>query len=366
MLVSKRMGRPKLPLELSNATRAELESLSKSRTLPSALVKRAKMVLWSAEGLSNGVIAERLQTSQPLVSLWRRRFREQGLAGLYGESRPGRPRTHDEERIASLLNKTLSSKPKGATQWTVRSLAADTGISKSAVQRYLALFNVQPHRSRSFKLSTDPFFVEKLRDVVGLYLNPPENALVLCVDEKTQIQALERSQPLLPIGLGYVEGVTHDYYRHGTTTLFAALDVARGTVISQCKPRHRHQEFLAFLRHLDESVPPTLDVHLVIDNYATHKHAAVKRWLANRPRYHVHFTPTYASWLNQVERWFGIITQRAIRRGSFRNVKQLVQRIDDFVAHYNDDARPFMWTATSESILGKLERLCTAINGTPH
>jgi putative transposase len=366
MRVSKRTGRPRLPLDLTPQTRAELESLSKSRTLPAALVRRAKMVLWSAEGLTNTVIAERLQTTEPLVSLWRRRFREQGLAGLYGESRPGRPRSYDDDQVAALITKTISSKPSNATQWTVRGLSAETGISKSAVQRYLALFHVQPHRTRSFKLSTDPFFVDKVRDVVGLYLNPPDKALVLCVDEKSQIQALERSQPLLPLGLGYVEGVTHDYYRHGTTTLFAALDVAKGTVLTQCKPRHRHQEFLAFLRYLDQNLPEDLDVHVILDNYSTHKHAAVKRWLAAHPRYHLHFTPTYASWLNQVERWFALITQRTIRRGSFRSVKQLVHRIDDFVTAYNDTARPFLWTATADSILGKIHRLCTAINGTSH
>ena len=208
-----------------------------------------------------------------------------------------------------------------------------TAISKSTVARYFALFGLQPHRSKSFKLSTDPFFVEKVRDIVGLYLNPPDKALVLCVDEKSQVQALERTQPVLPMGLGYVEGVTHDYYRHGTTTLFAALNVLDGTVITQCKPRHRHQEFLAFLNHLDRNVPADLDVHLIADNYGTHKHPRVKAWLARRPRYHIHYTPTYSSWLNQVERWFGLITQQAIRRGSFRSVRELVQKIDQYVIH---------------------------------
>src|SRR5438874_4905192 len=221
-------------------------------------------------------------------------------------------------------------------------------------------------RAQMLLLSTDPFFVEKLRDVVGLYLNPPDHALVLSVDEKSQVQALERTQPGLPLGLGYVQGITHDYYRHGTTTLFAALDVAAGTVLHQCKPRHRHQEFLAFLRYLDAQVPPHLDVHLIVDNYGTHKHAKVRRWLARHPRYHLHFTPTYASWLNQIERWFALITQRAIRRGSFTSVPQLVAKIDQFVQHYNRHARPFLWTATADSILGKIERLCTVINGTRH
>ena len=245
-------------------------------------------------------------------------------------------------------------------------MAAHTGISKSTVARYFALFGLQPHRSKSFKLSTDPFFVEKVRDIVGLYLNPPDNALVLCVDEKSQVQALERTQPVLPMGLGYVEGVTHDYYRHGTTTLFAALDIVDGGVISQCKPRHRHQEFLSFLKHLDANMPADLELHLIADNYATHKHPKVRAWLASHPRFHLHFTPTYSSWLNQIERWFALITQQAIRRGSFRNVRELVGKIDAYVAHYNAHKRPFVWTATADSIFNKLQRICKLINGTQH
>ena len=225
---------------------------------------------------------------------------------------------------------------------------------------------MQPHRSKSFKLSTDPFFVEKVRDVVGLYLDPPDKALVLSVDEKSQIQALERTQPLLPMGLGYVEGVTHDYYRHGTTTLFAALNVLDGSVISQCRPRHRHQEFLSFLNHLERQVPDDLAVHLIADNYATHKHPRVKAWLARHRRFHIHYTPTYASWLNQVERWFALITQQAIRRGSFRSVRELVASIDRYVTHYNEHKRPFVWTATADSIFEKLQRICKVINGTQH
>ncbi len=245
-------------------------------------------------------------------------------------------------------------------------MAEEIEVSKSTIQRIWNVFGIKPHCQRHFKLSTDPFFVEKVRDIVGLYLNPPDKAMVLCVDEKSQIQALDRTQPMLPLGLGYVEGVTHDYVRHGTTTLFAALDIANGKVISQCKRRHRHQEFLQFLRHVDASVPKGLDIHLVVDNYATHKHAKVKKWLAARPRYHMHFTPSYSSWLNQVERWFGIITQRAIRRGSFKSVKELVARIEYFVKSYNRNSRPFAWTATADSILQKIERLCKVICGTPH
>jgi putative transposase len=234
------------------------------------------------------------------------------------------------------------------------------------VQRYFQLFGLQPHRTESFKLSNDPFFVEKLRDVVGLYLSPPENALVLCVDEKSQCQALERTQPMLPMGLGYVEGVTHDYKRHGTTTLFAALNVLNGAVLAACKPRHRHQEFLSFLREIDKAVPAELDVHCIVDNYATHSHPKVKAWLAGRPRWHMHFVPTYSSWLNQVERFFALITDKAIRRGSFTSVKQLVSRIHQFVTHHNTHCQPFRWTATADSILEKLHRLCSRISGTGH
>jgi transposase len=234
------------------------------------------------------------------------------------------------------------------------------------VHRIWQAFGLQPHRQKSFKLSTDPFFVEKVRDIVGLYLSPPENAVVLCVDEKSQIQALERTQPMLPMGLGYVEGVTHDYQRHGTTTLFAALDIANGDVIAQCKPKHRHQEYLNFLKLVDENVPRNLDIHLVVDNYATHKHPKVKRWLAIHDRWHVHYTPTYSSWLNQVEIWFNLITQRAIRRGTFRSVKELVSKIEEYIRQYNRHARPFAWTATADSILQKIKRLSQAISETGH
>jgi putative transposase len=359
-------GRPKAELKLSRQEQAQLSSLAASRSLPHALVARAKLVLWAAGGASNSTIAQRLSWSLPTVGKWRQRFVEQRVAGLHDELRPGRPRSYGDEQVAGLINRVLHSKPEAATQWSVRSVAEQTGISKSTVARYFALFGLQPHRSQNFKLSTDPFFVEKVRDVVGLYLNPPDKALVLCVDEKSQVQALERTQPVLPIGLGYLEGVTHDYYRHGTTTLFAALNVIDGSVISQCKPRHRHQEFLAFLKHLDHNVPEDLEVHLIADNYATHKHPRVKAWLAHRPRYHMHYTPTYASWLNQVERWFALITQQAIRRGSFRSVRELVHRIDQYVTHHNTHKRPFVWTATADSIFEKLQRLCKLINGTQH
>jgi putative transposase len=359
-------GRPKTTLNLTDDERDQLCSLARSRTLPSALVARARLVLWSAEGESNSEIAARLRWSKATVGKWRQRFVAHRLAGLYDETRPGRPRSLDDEQVASLLKRTLSRKPAGGTHWSVREAARVSGISKSTVHRLFQAFALQPHRTRTFKLSTDPFFVEKVRDIVGLYLNPPDHALVLCVDEKSQIQALNRTQPVLPMGLGYVEGITHDYVRHGTTTLFAALDIATGVVFTECKPRHRHQEFLAFLRNLDACIPPDLDVHLIVDNYATHKHAKVRTWLARRPRYQVHYTPTYSSWLNQVERWFALITQRTIRRGSFRSVKDLVEKIDSFVRSYNRSHRPFVWTATADSILAKIVRLCSHISGTSH
>ncbi|MGH8761440.1 MAG: IS630 family transposase [Burkholderiales bacterium] len=359
-------GRALPELKLSDDEHSQLLAMSSSRSLPHGMVRRAQIVLASAAGENNKDIAQRMRLTQLTVGKWRRRYLAAGLQGLHDELRPGRPRSLADERVAEVINTALQAPPRHATHWTVRSMAGQTGISKSTVQRWFELFGMQPHRQKTFKLSNDPFFVEKVRDIVGLYLNPPDAAVVLCVDEKSQIQALERTQPLLPLGLGYVEGVTHDYIRHGTTTLFAALDVASGEVITQCKARHRHQEFLAFLRHVDREVPPPFDVHLIVDNYATHKHAKVKAWLARRPRFHVHFTPTYASWLNLVERWFGIITQQAIRRGSFSNVKMLVQRIDQFVNHYNATSRPFVWTATADSILAKIERLALLISGTGH
>lgn len=360
------MARSHSTVVLTREERLQLESIARSRSMPHGLVRRAQIVLGAADGLGTSELARRHRVSRPTVSLWRKRWREGGLAGLHTELRPGRPRTIDDERVAELVNTTLHSKPEGQTHWSVRSLAAQTALSPTSVHRYISLFGLQPHRTKSFKLSNDPFFIEKVRDIVGLYLSPPENALVLCVDEKSQCQALERTQPVLPMGLGYLEGITHDYKRHGTTTLFAALDVVNGEVLAQCKRRHRHQEFLAFLRHIDQNVPADLDVHLICDNYGTHKHPKVRTWLARRPRYHVHYTPTYASWLNQVERWFGLITQQAIRRGSFKSVPDLVGHIKRYTEHYNLTARPFVWTATADSILAKIERLCKVIGGTQH
>jgi putative transposase len=360
------LGRPLPVLELTAEERLELTGFAASRSLPHALVARAQLVLWAAEEVPNAEIAKRLNWSKPTVGKWRQRFVEHRLRGLYDELRAGRPRSVSDEQVAVLLRRTLKQKPPIGTHWSVRLAAEAHGLSKSTVHRVFQLFSLQPHRSKSFKLSTDPFFIEKVRDVVGLYLNPPDHAIVLSVDEKSQIQALNRTQPVLPMGLGYVEGVTHDYVRHGTTTLFAALDIASGIVLTECKPRHRHQEFLSFLQRIDEAVPAELDVHLIVDNYSTHKHAKVRLWMAARPRFHVHYTPTYSSWLNQVERWFGLITQQAIRRGSFKSVKELIAKINTFTENYNQRARPFAWTATADSILQKLSRLCNRISGTQH
>lgn len=359
-------GRPKKPLNLTDDIKGQLESIANSRSLPHSQVRRAKIILMSAQGLTNTAIAQKVGLSISVVGMWRNRFINQGLMGLYDEPKPGVPRSIDDEQVAQLIQKTLKSKPKGATHWTCRSIAKETNISKSTVQRIWSAFNLQPHRQKHFTLSTDPLFVDKVRDIVGLYLDPPDKAMVLCVDEKSQIQALDRTQPVLPMGLGYVEGVTHQYKRHGTLTLFAALDLASGEVLTQCKKRHRHQEYLQFLKHIDANVPKDMQIHLVVDNYATHKHQKVRNWLAVRPRYHVHYTPTYSSWLNQVEIWFNIITQKAIRRGSFNSVKQLTEKIERFVKAYNADAKPFLWTATADSILAKTRRFLKAISGTQH
>ena len=359
-----RTGRPKIPIVLTEEEQQQLKALAGSRSLPHGVVTRARIILMDAEGLTNQAIARRVELSMQAVSKWRKRYVEQGLSGLHDELRPGRPRSISDEEVAAVVKKTLQTKPKDGTHWTIRSIAKEAQLSRPAVHRIWKAFGLQPHRQRHFKLSTDPFFVEKVRDIVGLYLNPPDKAMVLCVDEKSQVQALDRTQPLLPMGIGYVQGVTHDYVRHGTTTLFAALDIATGQVLTRCRARHRHQEYLDFLKQVDANVPKDLDIHLVVDNYATHKHHTVKRWLAARPRYHVHYTPTYASWLNQVEIWFHLITQKAIRRGTFRSVRDLISKINQFVQNHNKDTRPFIWTATADSILEKVKRLCQLISGT--
>jgi putative transposase len=359
-------GRIARTVSLTEEERDQLQSYVRSRSMPSGLCTRFRIILLAADGLGNKQISEKVGLSRVSVGKWRKRFSEKGLEGLHDELRPGRPRCVSDEKVAELIHKTLKTQPEGATHWSTRTMAGEIGISHMTVCRVWRTFGLKPHLSDTFKLSTDPFFVEKVRDIVGLYLNPPENALVLCVDEKSQCQALERSQPTLPLGFGYAEGYTHDYVRHGTLTLFAALDVATGGVLSQSKKRHRHQELLQFLHHIDANVPQQLDVHIIMDNYATHKHKKVRSWFARRPRYHVHFTPTYSSWLNQVETWFGIITRKAIRRGSFRSTKELAEKIDLFVKNHNRNSKPFIWTATAESIFEKLERLCNAIYVTEH
>ena len=359
-------GRPKKVLTLTDEARKDLVVLAASRSMPHGLVRRARIILLAAEGETNEAIAAKLGLSKPTVGTWRRRYIDHGLEGLHEELKPGRPRVISDERVATVLRKTLQTKPKEGTHWAVRPLAESARISKSTVHRIWTAFGLQPHRQKGFKLSTDPFFVEKVRDIVGLYLSPPENAVILGVDEKTQIQALDRTQPMLPMGLGYVEGVTHDYVRHGTTTLFAALNIANGTVITRCRHRHRHQEFLSFLKQIEQQIPAKLDIHAIIDNYGTHKHVRVKRWLARHPRWHIHHTPTYASWLNQVEIWFNLITQKAIRRGTFTSVRELVAKIQQYSDNYNRHPRPFVWTATADSILAKIERLCQSISGTGH
>lgn len=355
-----------VPFVLTECQRKQLESFAASRSLPHSLVVRARSVLQAADGATNGAIAKRLQLTRVTVGKWRKRFVDRGIEGLYDELRCGRPRTVEAERIASLISETLAKRPEGSTHWSCRTMAKDSGLSKSTVQRVWNTFGLKPHRHQHFKLSTDPFFVDKVIDIIGLYLNPPENAVVYCVDEKSRCQALERSQPILPMDLGYVEGITHDYVRHGTASLFAGLDIANGTVLHNCNPRHRHQEFLSFLHTIDKNGPEELDVHIVLDNYSTHKHSKVKAWLARHRRFHFHFTPIYSWWLNQVEPWSGINTERAIRCGSFSRVRGLTEKIDTFVAAFNRDAVPFRWTATAESIFEKLERLCIRISETGH
>ncbi len=348
---------------LTEIERQSLTECVRSRSAPLVLVRRSRIVFASASGRSNTDIAREPGVSVPCVYLWRNRFLAQGLVGLYGEQRSGRPRSHDDEAVAALLNKVLQNRPAGGTHWTVRGAAAATDIPRSTVQRYFRMFGVQPHRTRGFKLSTDPLFVEedtRHRRIIS----QPEHAVVLCVDEKSKIQARERTQPVLPMGLGYADGLTHDYKRHGTTTLFAALDIASGRVMTKCKARHRHREFLGFLKQIDANVSSKFNVHLVVENYGPHKHSKTCAWLARHPRFHFHFTPTYASWLNQVERWFDILTQREIRRGSFTSPRQLIDRIDTFVTNYNSSAHPIVWTATADDILRKIAAICKVINGT--
>ena len=355
--------RKAIPITLTAAERRMLTRWARSRTLPARQVTRAKLVLLAARGKTNPQIAAALGAHATTVSRWRRRFVEARLAGIEKE-RSGRGRKPSKRRhwAQTIVRVTLDTTPKDATHWSVRSLAKHLGIDKSMVQRVWKAHNLQPHRVKTFKLSSDPHFIEKLSDVVGLYLNPPEHALVLCVDEKSQIQALDRTQPSLPLKKGRCGTMTHDYQRHGTTTLFAALELAEGRLIGTCMQRHRHQEWLKFLKLIDQETPPDLDLHLIADNYATHKHPKVQRWLARRPRFHMHFIPTSSSWLNLVERWFREIITKRIRRGTFRSVRALRQAIDDFISAHNDDPQPFVWTAPIEQLLPKIVRAHEALD----
>jgi transposase len=353
------MGGRELPaLELDEAERAELKALVARRSTAQALALRARIILACAEGGQNKVIAARLGVDRETVGKWRRRFTADRLDGLRDEPRSGAPRTIEDERIEAVVVRTLESTPPDATHWSSRGMARASGVSVSTVQRIWRAFGLQPHRLETFKLSTDPDFVAKVRDVVGLYVTPPQHAIVLCVDEKSQIQALDRSQPMLPMRPGQPARRSHDYKRHGTTSLFAALDIATGQVIGKCFRRHRAAEFRRFLDAIEANVPTGLDVHLVMDNYATHKAPLIRNWLAKRPRWHVHLTPTSSSWLNQVERFFALLTERQIRRSVHKSVADLHSDITAFIAHHNADPRPFQWTKSADDILASIERFC--------
>ncbi len=341
-------------IELTTEEASALQKTARSSCASVREVLRARIVLAAAVGRQNREIASELGVNGNTVKLWRARFAASRLAGL--QDRPGRGRkpVYGPDKIEDLVDTTLTTTPQNATHWSTRTLAQELGVSHMTVHRVWQAHHLQPHRVRTFKLSTDKQFVEKLRDVVGLSLNPPEHALVLCVDEKSQIQALDRTQPSPPLKRGRCGTLTHDYKRHGTTTLFAALNVLDGTVIGTCMNRHRHTEYLRFLRQLDRETPQGLELHLIVDNYATHKHQTVKNWLVKHPRFHLHFTPTSASWLNLVERFFGLLTQQRLRRGVFRSVPDLVDAIDDYLAQHNENPQPFLWTQTTEAILEKL------------
>lgn len=356
------MGRPKAELHITDEERAELVRLARRRTAGSALVERARIVLACAAGADNCDVAEKLGVSQAMVGRWRRRFVEARLDGLFDEPRVGRPRLITDEHVERIVDATLHEKPKASTHWSSRMLAERLRLSPSAVGRVWRAFGLRPDRTETFSLSKDPQFVEKVRDVVGLYMSPPDNALVLCVDEKSQIQALDRMQPLLPLLPQHPERRTNTYARHGTTSLFAALDIATGRVIGRTFRRHRSHEFRKFLDEIDAAVPTELDVHLVMDNYATHKTPTIQRWLTRRPRFHVHFTPTSSSWLNLVESFFSIVDRRVTRRGVHRSTKALEEDIRTFLNAHNSDPKPFIWTKTADQILDSLERYCTKAN----
>jgi transposase len=359
-------GRPLAPLVISEEQREALERWARRPKTAQALAMRSRIVLRSAEGLPNRQVARELGVTQQTVGKWRSRFIARGLDGLLDEPRPGAPRRVSDDDVERVIVKTLEETPRDATHWSTRSMAKATGLSQSTVSRIWRAFALAPHRTETFKLSTDPLFVEKVRDIVGLYLNPPERALVLSVDEKSQIQALDRTQPIFPMRPGQAERRSHDYVRHGTTSLFAALDLASGRVIGQLHRRHRATEFRKFLGRIDAEVPADLEVHLILDNYGTHKTPAIHRWLARRPRFHLHFTPTSSSWINLVERWFAVLTDKQIRRGTHRSVRQLESAIKDYLAIYNESPKPFVWTKTADEILTNVARFAQRISDSGH
>jgi transposase len=361
-----RLGRPAERVIVSPSERVTLEQWRRRRTTAQGLAQRARIVLAAVSGASDTAIAADVHVTRQTVGRWRRRFLAQRLDGLIDEPRPGAPRRITDAMVERALTTTLESTPRDATHWSTRSLAKQAGLSQTAVARIWKAFALQPHRTDTFKLSKDPLFIDKVRDIVGLYLAPPDRALILCVDEKTQIQALDRTAPILPLRPGQPERRTHDYVRHGTTSLFAALEVKSGTVIGECHARHRAIEFRKFLDTIDASVPPDLDIHLILDNYATHKTALIRRWLAKRPRYHVHFTPTSASWLNLVERWFAALTEKQIRRGAHRSTRELIAAIRTYLAVTNEAPTPFVWHKTADQILAAVARYCQRTSATAH
>lgn len=359
-------GRKLESLELTGEERQVLQAWARRRKTAQGLAARARIVLLADEGWSNSAVAEYVHVTRVTVGKWRSSFLEHRLDGLTDEPRPGAPRKVSDAEVERVIAKTLESTPKGATHWSTRSMAEVSGMSATTVRRIWNTFALQPHRTGTFKLSNDPLFIDKVRDVVGLYLDPPEKALVLCVDEKSQIQALDRTQPLLPLRPGQCERHTHDYARHGTTTLFAALDVKSGRVIGSLHKHHRAKEFLGFLRKIDDEVPDDLEVHLILDNYQTHKVPAVKRWLVRNPRFHLHFTPTYSSWMNLVERWFAALTDKALRRAAHRSVKRLNEAIKLYIEVNNENPKPLVWTKNADEILASIARFCKRTSGAGH
>jgi transposase len=359
-------GRPKAELVVTAVERAALAQWARRPKTAQALAQRARIVLACATGASNIAVAARVRVTQQMVGKWRARFVARRLDGLLDEPRPGTPRRITDVQVEAVVRDTLETTPHDATHWSTRAMAARSGLSQTTIRRIWHAFALQPHRTETFKLSQDPLFIDKVRDIVGLYLAPPDKALVLCVDEKAQIQALDRSQPLLPMRPGQVERRTHDYHRHGTTSLFAALDVKTGKVVGECHRRHRSIEFRKFLDTIDAAVPAALDVHLVLDNYGTHKTALIRRWLVKRPRFHLHFTPTGASWLNLVERWFALLTEKQIRRGVHRSTRELRMAIKRYLDLTNAAPKPFVWTKTADEILDLVARFCRRTSGSGH